>query len=398
MAMRRWLILLALGILVGVACSGGGVTSTPTTGADRLTATAARPGSSTFNDLLRLVPDSPGTRSYLSINDYRLVREQFNIPVPGKDADSAQVLEYMRALSGQGPDNTPLFRLADSMQHWTLGVESGETAEFHNYFGFDIRDVDQSVYTGRPPSTFRILRGSFDPKATAAALKACTVCEQPVLGEYSGMSFYSWGEDFQQDYTKILAPPAYDNLGRGCRIVVSEELALRTLDTPGMKVLIDTQKGAFPSLASVEEYALMARGMSKLGAYSVIFTDWTPGLTDTLANIKDEAIKTEVTQSPLLRPFQALATGAGKDERGLYNAVVLVHPDNKTAAENVQLLQRRVKETSSIRYRRPWQEMTGYVEVRSDGRLLEAKLYGTPFALNVGNLFYSRDLDLFLHE
>jgi len=46
----------------------------------------------------------------------------------------------------------------------------------------------------------------------------------------------------------------------------------------------------------------------------------------------------------LLQPYQAFATGAGLDKDGYFLAIVLVNPDEDTAANNVSLLEKRIKE------------------------------------------------------
>ena len=79
---------------------------------------------------------------------------------------------------------------------------------------------------------------------------------------------------------------------------------------------------------------------------------------------------------PILRPYQVFGTGAGRDEAGLYMAVVLVHVNESFATENVELLRARFLEAPSLPSWEP-EPFTGIVESvesRSDGRLLLAKV------------------------
>ena len=94
-----------------------------------------------------------------------------------------------------------------------------------------------------------------------------------------GIKFYSWGEDLAVDIKKIYAPPAFDRLGRGGRIAVLDEYVFRTLETRGMKRLIDVSLGRRDSLADVDEFRLLATGLDELNAYSGLLTDMTQGLT-----------------------------------------------------------------------------------------------------------------------
>ena len=56
---------------------------------------------------------------------------------------------------------------------------------------------------------------------------------------------------------------------------------------------------------------------------------------------------------PWLCPYEAFATGAGKDENGRYMALVLTHAADASAEENVGLLRRIIEEEGSVLYGRP---------------------------------------------
>ena len=59
---------------------------------------------------------------------------------------------------------------------------------------------------------------------------------------------------------RIFAPPAFDRLGRGGRIMVQREYVYRTLMTESMEGLIDARLGERPTLRDVEEFRLLAEG------------------------------------------------------------------------------------------------------------------------------------------
>jgi hypothetical protein len=255
---------------------------------------------------------------------------------------------------------------------------------FHDYLAFDFRNIDQSVLTGMPPGRLEIVRGRFDPDATDRALGACSECPPPLREEHLGVSFYSWGVDDTWNLSMKLAPPAFDQVGRGGRIAVQGDQIFRTLETPEMKALIEASLGKRRTLADVEEFRLLANWISKLGAYAVLLSDQTWTLEDILQAYSEGGsspeklshIRQELEEGPLLRPYQTVAMGGGYDEDGGYMALVLVHADTAAAEENVGLLQWRIQETTRLSDGQPWAERIDSVEISTEGRVLLAKLRG----------------------
>ncbi len=276
--------------------------------------------------------------------------------------------------------------------------------QFHENLAFDLRNVDQSVLAGVHPGMLEVVRGRFDPEATGQALDACAECPQPVIAEHLGISFYSWGDDLAIDVTNILSPPAFDQFGRGGRIAVQEEYVFRTVETPGMQGLISASLGHRSSLAEAPDFQLLAGAMSDLSVHSVLFSDQTLGVEETLETLGEDYSTSEVMeelrqaleQSPLLRPYQALAMGGGKNGIGVYMALALVHGDDESAEANVDLLRQRIMETSSLYDSRPWRGRVDSMEIRAEGRVLLARLYGDMSRARPA-LFVQRD-NLLIHE
>ena len=109
-----------------------------------------------------------------------------------------------------------------------------------------------------------------------------------------------------------------------------------------MKALIDAHLKEGPSLADVEEFRLLAGGMSQLTAYTMFLSDgverwglpnYVKGLSwqvSTEQDISLEDVERKLAEAgPWLRPYQAFGVGAGKDEEGRYMALVLVHADGR---------------------------------------------------------------------
>ncbi len=102
-------------------------------------------------------------------------------------------------------------------------------------------------------------------------------------------------------------------------------------------------------------------------------------------------LRRELEEPPLLQPYQAFATGAGKDDDGPYMALVLVHDDAKSAKTNVGLLQQRIGEGTSLRTSEPWREFVDEAAIRAEGRVLLAKLRGERIAANWLTWYFMRD-------
>ena len=184
--------------------------------------------------------------------------------------------------------------------------------ERRRYLGFDLRDVQRGAEVGLPPEKLEVLQGDFDPSVTARALAACTECEPPEATERAGIKFYSWGEDLRVDIKKILAPPAFDRLGRGSHIAVQTNHVFRSLELAGMRSLIDTSLGRQDSLAEVDEFRLLAAGLDELNAYSGLLTDETQSLDQVIADLntftqeEQAALRSRLETEPLLCPMAPL--------------------------------------------------------------------------------------------
>ena len=245
------------------------------------------------------------------------------------------------------------------------------------------------------------------PQATDEALRSCSECPIPELEQYGGVSYYTWGKDGVVDPSMGWAPPAFDQFGRGGRIAVLDSYVLRTLVTDDMKSLIGTLQDESLSLADFEEFRLLATGMSLLRAYSMLLTDNTfeqeamieSHLKTIDATDEGLAQRRETLASPgTLRPYQAFATGAGRDKDGPYMALALVHADSQVAEGNVDLLRRRIEEGSSSVYETPWSDIIDIasLEINSEERLLLAKLRG-PISRSFTDWVFYRD-NLIVHH
>ena len=294
---------------------------------------------SVFEELLSKIPDTEGNRQYIIVNDYATAREMFGISLPGQDAGEDELAEYFNALlysSGAGLTTGPFI---SGLNPQSLPLDHMK------FLAFDARNVDQTVSAGIPPRELEIVRGRFDPNATGRALASCSECPPPDLEKHLDLEFYSWGEDLAIKIISRFSPPAFDSLGRGGRIAVQEGYVFRTVETPGMKAVIQVQKGLRDSLGDVAEFQLVAGGLSELGAFGAFISNQshsTETLRQALSQRDFEVIRPELEKFPMLRPYQVFATGIGKDETGRYMALVLVHHDADSATENIEQLKKRI--------------------------------------------------------
>ncbi|MDA1188759.1 MAG: hypothetical protein O2854_03670 [Chloroflexi bacterium] len=83
---------------------------------------------------------------------------------------------------------------------------------------------------------------------------------------------------------------------------------------------------------------------------------------------------------PFLEPYITYGLGHGKDDKGHYLAVVLVHETAADAVTNAKMLQRRINETFSVYGRSDryllWSKMTDGIEIDYDRVVVRAKLRG----------------------
>jgi hypothetical protein len=156
--------------------------------------------------------------------------------------------------------------------------------------------------------------------------------------------------------------------------------------------MIDSYENNIDSLADNEDYRLLAGGLEKLDTVTAFFSSEP----QSAANFKEihkqqleemepetrEILLAELENSVKLKPYQALATGAGKDEKGYYLTVALANADEETARQNVKLFEQRLNQSRRVWGPRPrnggepWSDFIESMSIESRGRLTLAKVYG----------------------
>ena len=201
---------------------------------------------------------------------------------------------------------------------------------------------------------------------------------------YAGHKFYSWGEDFG---VNLAMHSNVRPLGRGHRLALVDDFIFWMLWTDGIEEMIDSYEGNIASLADVEEYKLLADGLIKLDVCNAFFSSESQSqsrvkevykdvIDDPANNERRQTLVEEIQRTLLLKPYQALATGAGIDEKGYYLAIVLLNPSEDVALENATLLEQRLGQATSVMRIQKWSDFIESMEIQSKGPLTLARLYG----------------------
>lgn len=342
-----------------------------------------------FYELLNLVPAQVTDTEYMiKIVDYASYREDNNISMTTADKQPITLKEYGRIVARDkvggmlgGADITGLGRYAEIQP------------DTEKYLGINFTDVDAEIEAGLPPATMIAAIGRFDPPATRDALShqddwLPRVKEAYTSGEYRGVTVHSWGDGFKMNLTARFSPPHLDNLGRARPLAVTEEYLFYAPGVSVIQSMIDSSQDKAESLADVPEFASVANGLSDLNAYTAIIGD------ESLANGDTEYV--DYYPGILLKKFAVFGLGLGRDGKGTYLALAIVHESPDDAEANITRLEQHIENDNSISSDMPWSEMITASEISVAGNVLLAKLYTDNTHLWL-DLVYSQDT-LLIHE
>ncbi|MFC1946380.1 hypothetical protein ACFLXY_00515 [Chloroflexota bacterium] len=335
---------------------------------------------SAWLEFLNVIPERNETYRGVYIDTTRAVYIQDNGYLHERQAEFPNAEPYaVSRLSVTG--SSGLFSHYFDMTDPEADIEG----EYRETIGFTFDDVDQMVSSGTQPYIYEAYRGRFDKDEIDAAVKTGTRSEDLEVVQYGGMEYYRWGED---NAANLSERTHVRPLGRGHRLALPGDFAFWTVWDEGIEAMIDCYNETVDSLVDIDEYTFMAEGLSILDAFSAAMTIDTNSYKEAKDYVNreglpereghDERFELYLEEVSLLKPYNALATGAGLDSDGYYLAIVLVNPDSSTAEENASLLEERIQNTRDIWQGRLWSEMATGVTVESRDRLTLAKLYGVP--------------------
>ena len=259
--------------------------------------------------------------------------------------------------------------------------------------GFTASDVDYSIYSGSlPMDYYEAVYGRFNREEIDNAARTGPGNEGVEIVSYAGQEFYSWGGDRDVNISKR---SGIRPLGRGHRLALLDNFVFWEMTTAQMKDMIDAYEGNILSLADNEDYQLLAEKLVEDNTSSAFFSGESHSMShyyevnpreklEEMENDYMERLFQGLDYEPLLKPFRAMATGAGQDENGYYMVIVLANEDEFTAEENAALLEQRIKNVK-LAFPNPndtstyWEDAITNMEIGNDGRLTTAKLYGNVY-------------------
>lgn len=357
--------LLSMLLVVPAACAGTAneASSPPTSG---------KAQSTVFMDMLRLIPATENTTQVAYVQDFsRLPQEQRQFPPPSPTPTGYPIMQNNR--------------------FWNLAHY--DPNEWQNNMGFNQQDVAQEAFAYRivPMDMYEVMKGSFDKAKIESALKSDPINDDLQTVSYSGIDYFSAGEDGMN----IRRRSNIRNLGQGLRLAVLEDTVLTATFTRSMQDLIDVYQKKTKSLADLDTYRQLADGMARLDAMAAIFSSESQAQSKYVERFKDiiedpgqdagsslrRNLAQQVQRNVLLQPYQAFAVGIGQDTKGYYMAVALVHADESAAKANLDVLEKQIR-ASNIAEGKSWSDLITSMETMQDGKLVLAKVYGQSAAFH----------------
>jgi hypothetical protein len=362
--------------------------------------------SDTFTELLNLVPaEIAGTSTaeapfFFTLIDYAAAYKDAGITFTTLE----EFLEVIKTIPNETLRNLP------AMGSFITGYEaySFNSTIQSKYVGYDIGDVDAEIQFGTPPRSGVAAIGRFDPAATKNALSDQTdwpdwAVTAYTTENYNGVTIYSWGDGFQTHLETRLVPPHIDMLGRAMPLAVTDKYLFYHPEIETVKQMIDASQNKGKSLADLTEYASIADRLADLNVdQAIIGEESVANLC--VSSLEDESLQLSEFQKETLiekmgtplKKFITFGSGYGKDEKGAFTAIVLYYENSSIARENVSLLKQHIENDALIGLGKTWSEFFTGIDIKAEGNILVAKLYG-PSASFFASWIYSHD-NLLYHE
>jgi hypothetical protein len=300
--------------------------------------------------VLSAIPDRPEYALYVSYADMDGYFDALGIGSPPEDASAEEMNEWLRELADA--ERSGEVALAQAGSQFALdGLLDPEA--YRAEIGLDPADVRQAAETGVPPATLHVLRGDFDPGVVDEAVQADENYNDLLeVVSHGGVDYYTWGEDFAQDFERL--SPVH-TLGRGGRLALHEDFLFWCFGTAGVTGAIDAVTGAADSLAGRPDFAAMAGSLEANEVYSAT-------LLETI----------DMGGSPF-GPTTAFAAGITTDDDGPAAVLVFAYADEEAAANSLSLIELGLQESRDFRGD-PWEIESA--DVTAEGIVVIAVLHG----------------------
>ncbi len=329
-------------------------------------------------------PETENNRWLDLLNVLPANENTFNGAYLRDDAYKAEITnKYPQAESPLYPDDSayviPLF--GESPRAYSNEAWQAE-------LGFVKNDVDKTIFAGLPPIFYyQAVYGRFDRNKIDSAVKTGPYKITSEIVTYQGHEFYSWGGD--REVNPEMRTPVRP-LGRGNRLALVDNFIFWVSTTDQMHEMIDSYDNSIDSLADIKSYQRLAGTLANASTFRAFFSSATYSLDNIKASYKSafeqpedlsDTVKRFLAEYqnpdiPLLKPFEALVTGVGIDEKGYYLVIALYNSSTGVAKDNAAILKQRIEQTVEPNSGKKWQDISTETEISYQGQVTIAKLYG----------------------
>lgn len=307
-----------------------------------------------FLELLKLVPASAENRDGFFLIDYRKYFQQNGVSL-NVTGDTEKNREYLRQLVEDNTSKkyseaiTPIVLGSYYTGHSEYTLTSPVTIQNigydFTYADAEIQDIYHSFFSQKGdvlrqkyPAKLVAAIGQYDALTTEQALTNQETWPDWAAANYSTEKYrdiiiHYWKDGDINHLDTFLKPPCLDRLGRAPVLAIDNGRLLIADTVNDIKLMIDSSLKKTPTLADVPEYALAAQALLKLNVPIACIVD------DSLVN---QSLLTPDEDEPSLDNFLTCSFGLGKDSKGTYIALALVHDNALEASSNVKLLNARL--------------------------------------------------------
>jgi hypothetical protein len=354
---------------------------------------AAPSEENTFVELLKLLPAEAKEGRVITLIDYKLFRQANGIQIYDNDGQRIDRDEYINILIDIIWDDSffgdDIFRFSS---YWTsMGNNLDRSSIKEENIGYEVTDIDaeiNNIFSLYSPEiilsggdAFKVNEdmmiaafGEFNQQAISNALENRDDWPEWAIENYSGEKYentiiHSWGDSLECHVRDRLSPPHLDFLGRAMPLAISNGYLFVGSSEENIRSMVDTSLDEKDSLADIPEYKLAAQGMDDLGAVIAIIMDET--------HVSDNMRSTISLIRPRITNYVTISMGPGKDETGVYMALVIVHANNADAEDNVSSLEQKIEEYNTFckKVARSPENSIYNTEIYTKGKVLLAKLY-----------------------
>lgn len=293
----------------------------------------------------------------VTVVDIAAARRDAGLAAADPDATPAEKERYWQELFGAD--------LNTSVRASVSQLLTAEPDALEAELGISLMQITQFAELKVRSGFVDVLLGAFDADSVDAAVRSDTTWADALeVIEYRGLTYYSWGEDFEIDVARSsdIRP-----LGLSARLFVSEEqgVVYWAQSTANMEAAIDALIFEGSTLAEDEYFAPIAAALDDAGVYSAFLSPAVSGYD--AEGIMGAGGRT--WDGPLLLPYEAFAVGGSRVDGESHLVIVFANLDGLVAEANEERLDRIVTEGESAVDGTAWSDHIGKGTVQARGPL-----------------------------